>query len=100
MPQNDEAHVVSGEKTDDFRFSLTPPEVLGVSETSKKKKSYRDIIRTIVMRGMSVSMKSIELPDIWHAGDWEKQSTEVGRDARVVKGIHWWVDDKPIDYKA
>lgn len=103
-PQNDEAKTLDGGKTDGFRFRLTPPRVPEEGEISKKKKSHRDIVRTIVMRGKSVSMKSIELPDIWHAGDWEKQCMKKpmtqDRNGDPLEEFLWWVDDKPIDFEA
>ncbi|RFN44923.1 tetratricopeptide repeat domain-containing protein [Fusarium flagelliforme] len=82
-----------------IKFRLIPPMPPGESGASEVNE-HRDIIRTIVVRGAGISMKSIELPDIWDTGKWEKQAVELSGKAEPVQDLHWWVHDQTLAYKA
>lgn len=99
-PTSDTATDLRGGNCDSFKFCLKPPKLPGGSDATENGHTHRDIVRTVVMRGKRVSMKSIELPEIWHAGYWEEQSTGPGRNGELVDDFHWWVHDQPLKYVA
>ncbi|KAH7009353.1 caspase domain-containing protein [Microdochium trichocladiopsis] len=61
-----------------FTFNLTVPDPLNGYEEQ------RDIIRTVVTRGMQLSWKSLELPDIWNADQLADKRRGSGRDANLL----------------
>ncbi|KAI0902946.1 caspase domain-containing protein [Ustulina deusta] len=75
-------------------FSLTVPAELKHDEASDQQHEYRDIVRTVVTRGRNLSLKSMELPDIWNADQWDNKRTGgLGRDANLLDRFSWWIHD-------
>ncbi|KAH7016298.1 caspase domain-containing protein [Microdochium trichocladiopsis] len=73
-----------------FTFNLTVPDPLNGYEEQ------RDIIRTVVTRGMQLSWKSLELPDIWNADQLADKRSGSGRDANLLSECSCWVKDNPL----
>ncbi|KAI1157270.1 caspase domain-containing protein [Nemania serpens] len=94
FPPTDTLQVVASGRTHSINFSLTVPDELKNSEPNNQQRGYRDIVRTVVTKGRNVSLKSIELPDIWNACLWDSQRTSSsGRDANLEVPFNWWIHD-------
>ncbi|KAF5694455.1 TPR domain-containing protein [Fusarium denticulatum] len=99
-PVEDKTCSVKRNDEDYFKFRLKAPDKSKIKEPVEEQQEYCDTIRTIVMRGKGVSMKNIELPDIWNAGEWEEKTNKEGRDGDVEEEFDWWIDDKFLTYMA
>jgi hypothetical protein len=99
-PPRDSPQSIGRNQTKYFNFSMALP---GGTEWIQKvicRTHRRDIIRTLVTRGKRVSWKSLELPNIWDAGQ-----TELCRKPSFTRGdpvgpepaaVDWWVYDEQI----
>ncbi|KAK2009603.1 hypothetical protein LZ32DRAFT_693838 [Colletotrichum eremochloae] len=77
-----------------FKMKLSLPAKLRHPDVDCDKYAYRDIFRTVVTRGRSVSLKSMELPDIWDAAFLRcGQRDRRERDAEVCAEFDWWIED-------
>jgi len=75
-------------------FFLTVPAELKHDEASDQQHGYRDIVRTVVTRGRNLSLKNMELPDIWNADQWDNKRTGgLGRDGNLLDHFSWWIRD-------
>jgi ankyrin repeat protein len=95
-----------------FTFRMVPPMPPGGSGTSEAsehrglnnlkntllkrtgKIEHREFLKTIVVRGRGISLKSVQMPDIWNADEWGRQAIESSRNGEVVQDLHWWVHDE------
>ncbi|KAK8016100.1 hypothetical protein PG993_014289 [Apiospora rasikravindrae] len=94
FPVTDTLQTVPSGGRRSFQFRLTVPDELRRAERRGQQYEYRDIIRTVVTRGKGLSLRSVELPDIWNANRWdEKRSSGLGRDAELQEDVSWWVQD-------
>ncbi|KAH8661815.1 caspase domain-containing protein [Ilyonectria robusta] len=73
-----------------FTFNITIPDPL------KGYGEQRDIIRAVVTKGMQLSWKSLELPDIWNADQLSDKRNGLGRDAKLLSECSLWVKDNVI----
>jgi hypothetical protein len=92
-----QAVVAGGKKS--VSFSLTVPDELKNPEANDEKRQYRDIVRTVVTtKGRNFSLKSMELPNIWNADQWDSQKTNgLGRDGNLEEEqFSWWIHDIPM----
>jgi len=75
-------------------FFLTVPAELKHDKASDQQHGYRDIVRTVVTRGRNLSLKNMELPDIWNADQGENKRTRgLARDANLLDPFSWWIRD-------
>ncbi|KAI0977554.1 caspase domain-containing protein [Xylaria arbuscula] len=75
-------------------FSLTVPDQLE-RDANDQQHACRDIVRTVVTKGRSVSLKCMELPDIWNADQWDNRRTDgFGRDGSLRDHFSWWIQDE------
>ncbi|KAK8115632.1 Metacaspase-8 [Apiospora sp. TS-2023a] len=84
-----------------LKFRLTVPKELGGKEAHGPQHKYRDIIRTVVTKGKNLSLRSMELPDIWNADQVDKvRSSAYGRDADLLESdFGWWIQDDEMPTK-
>ncbi|KAJ4125313.1 hypothetical protein NW768_008930 [Fusarium equiseti] len=54
---------------------------------------YKDILRTFVTKTNDVSLKGMELPDIWSEEQTFHSTSSPLRDVRLVEEFDWWIDD-------
>ncbi|KAH7183207.1 caspase domain-containing protein [Fusarium flagelliforme] len=57
---------------------------------------YKDILRIFVTKTSDVSLKGLELPDIWSEGQTFHSTSSPLRDVRLVEEFEWWIDDFEI----
>ncbi|KAK8031898.1 hypothetical protein PG990_001632 [Apiospora arundinis] len=100
FPSTDTLYAVPLRGRKSFSFTLTVRDELRRNAGKDRQHRYRDIIRTVVTRGKSLSLKSMELPDIWNADQWDKQRSSdpggsggLGRDANLLEDFSWWIQD-------
>ncbi|KAF5009572.1 hypothetical protein FDECE_4230 [Fusarium decemcellulare] len=70
----------------DCYFRLALPEEL-------QNGSYKDMLRTVVTKSSDISLKSLELPDVWSK---EQKFHSTGgpiRDSQLIQDLEWWIDD-------
>ncbi|XXG96703.1 hypothetical protein Hte_002993 [Hypoxylon texense] len=78
-----------------FKFSFKVPNELRREESGGRRHQYRDIVRTVVTENKDLSLKSVELPDIWNADQWDGQrSSPVVRNAVLSQNVRWWIQDE------
>lgn len=96
FPTNDALQTIPPFQRKSLIFNLTVPDELRRNESQDRRHEYRDIIRTVVTRGKNLSLKSMELPDIWNADqlDNDERSCSLGRGAELLDGFSWWVQDE------
>lgn len=94
FPPHDGAYAVQSRYSWSFNFDLTIPEELKDNGRVGQQDMYRDIIRIVTTSGKGLSLKSLELPDIWNArqADCERR-TSLERYARLLSDCKWWVSD-------
>ncbi|KAK7950974.1 uncharacterized protein PG986_006702 [Apiospora aurea] len=98
FPSKDESEEVAPHTPRSFEIGVPIPDELHRGKASCEL-PYREIIRTVVTRDKSLSLKSIELPEIWDAtalqcepqpgparGDGQKRT-------RVVSDFAFWIED-------
>ncbi|KAK8855361.1 caspase domain-containing protein [Apiospora arundinis] len=94
FPVTDTLQAVPSGGHHSFQFRLTVPDKLRRTERRGQQYKYRDVIRTVVTRGKGLSLRSVELPDIWNAAQWdEKRSSGLGRDGELLEDVSWWIQD-------
>ncbi|KAI8628836.1 caspase domain-containing protein [Xylariaceae sp. FL1651] len=95
FPTTDTLQAVAAHEKESVQFSLTIPDELKNGEANDEKRQYRDIVRTVVTtKGRHFSLKSMELPDIWNADQWDSQRTNgLGRDGNLKDHFSWWIRD-------
>ncbi|CAG7554683.1 unnamed protein product [Fusarium equiseti] len=57
---------------------------------------HKDILRIFVTKTSDVSLKGLELPDIWSEGQTFHSTSSPLRDVRLVEEFEWWIDDFEI----
>ncbi|KAM0542567.1 hypothetical protein ACHAPJ_012738 [Fusarium lateritium] len=67
-------------------FKLTLPKELPAG-------SHKDMLRTVVTQTRDISLKSLELPDIWSREQNFYSTGGTIRHAQLVEKIKWWIDD-------
>lgn len=96
FPATNNLQSVPSNECRSFGFRLTVPAELRRDEVHDRQHVYRDIIRTVVMRGKSLSLRSMELPNIWDADQWDyDRSSNSGRDGYLLDEFSWWIQDYP-----
>jgi hypothetical protein len=94
FPVNDALQLAPARNRRSFLFSLAVPDKLRPSEVQGQHYAYRDIIRTVVTKGGSSSLKSMELPDIWSTDRWDEKRLEaLDRGERLLEDFSWWIQD-------
>lgn len=99
-PRWDSPKTVQGSETDSFQFRMKIPDVLKRGRTANLNQWHRDILRTVVTSSKLLSLKSLELPDIWDTNHIEhKGRSHLGRDAKLLSdtsNVDWWIKDIEI----
>lgn len=94
FPPNDALQLVPAGNRKSFLFSLAAPDELKRCEVQDQHYTYRDIIRTVVTKGGSSSLKSMEMPDIWSTVKWDEKRLEaLDRGERLLEDFSWWIQD-------
>lgn len=57
---------------------------------------HKDILRIFVTKTSDVSLKGLELPDIWSEEQTFHSTSSPLRDVRLVEEFEWWIDDFEI----
>ncbi|KAI0538674.1 caspase domain-containing protein [Xylaria digitata] len=73
FPSDDTTRKVPPHGESYFKFRLGIPDKLRLEAANGQQHKHRDIIRTVLIRGKAFSLKSMELPDIWEADQWENR---------------------------
>ncbi|KAL5090449.1 hypothetical protein Trisim1_004349 [Trichoderma cf. simile WF8] len=82
-----------------FAFFLTPPNAPEWVQESRCYTFRRDIVRTLVTKGIRVSWKSLELPNIWDTSRMDPRKKQSSmRESSSVHGpeTDWWSHDEEI----
>ncbi|KAI1825599.1 caspase domain-containing protein [Xylaria intraflava] len=95
FPPQDASLGVPARGSRSFQFILSiPGELKRNGGDGQNRNTHRDIIRTVVTTDRGISLKSLELPHIWDAGQAEHERImDSGRIARVVHSSRWWIHD-------
>lgn len=92
IPQTDYLKTVPSGNAYSMSFRLTAPDEL--KRHNAKGKTHRDIVRTFVTRGKQVSLKSLELAEIWKTDHIpSREVNNYGRDFVREIGFCWWTQD-------
>ena len=78
--------VAPGSSNRECRFRLQLPENL-------QPGLYKDVLRIFATNTRDVSLKGLELPDIWSEGQTFHSTSGPLRDVRLVEEFEWWIDD-------
>ncbi|PON25452.1 hypothetical protein TGAM01_v205747 [Trichoderma gamsii] len=99
-PPRDSPQSIGRGQKKSFNFSMALPSGPEWTQKIICRTHRQDIVRTLVTRGKRVSWKSLELPNIWDAGQ-----TELCRKPSFLRGdplgsepaaIEWWAYDEQI----
>lgn len=99
-PPRDSPQSIGHGQKKSFNFSMALPSGPECIQEVVCRTHRRDIVRTLVTRGKRVSWKSLELPNIWDAGQ-----TELSRKPSFTRGetlgpepavVDWWIYDEQI----
>jgi hypothetical protein len=97
FPANDALESLPAGDTKSFPFFLSVADKL-LRSVEDQNHTYREIVRTVVIRGKSVSLKSMELSSIWAIGegpDQQQNGPDRGGDGggRLLEDVSWWIHD-------
>ncbi|KAK4078310.1 uncharacterized protein Triagg1_3326 [Trichoderma aggressivum f. europaeum] len=98
-PPRDDPQTIDPGKRKTFSFSMTLPNGPQWVQESLCRTSRRDIVRTLVTKGGRISWKSLELPNIWDAGEVglpKLPSHTRGGFSRLQIEADWWSHDEEI----
>ncbi|KAI1429096.1 caspase domain-containing protein [Xylaria sp. FL1777] len=101
FPTNDSMIKVPKGSPCSFSFLTVVSEELKGDEQDEEDRIHRDIIRTVVTEGKPISLKSLELPDIWNTNQLENMGQDgPERKTIVVNTAGWCIRDYEIVYKS
>lgn len=94
FPEHDATKLVCPNGRESFEFRLKIPDELKQNGMEGNNARHRDVLRIIITRGKQLSLKSVELPDLWNAYEVERARTAGERRfGELESNCKWWICD-------